>query len=381
MPFSRPTRDELVRRAVSDMEVELQNGASQIRRTFERSLCIVNAGLADSQHAHIAWGARQAIPDTAEDEIAVRWAQIHMGEDARKQATRAEFPVQFEGDASSPIPEGTRAARIDGVSFETIADLTIPATPPFIVEGTVRAIETGANGNTVPDTTLLLEADVPGILAEVLVLGDGAQPIGGGADIETVEALKARFLAHLQEPPAGGTEADYLRWALASATHVTRAWVLPLQFGPSTVGISFVQDVLDEDGFWESTTDPGSEQIEEVEDYIRDRAPVSVAAIHPDTELSGVRVYALTALPIAMTITVEPNNATIQQAVRRQLEDLVLRLGGPSRTITLSQIREAISIATGEDFHDLVAPVANVTTTATQRHTVGTLTFQSFPED
>src|SRR5690606_16554657 len=132
------------------------------------------------------------------------------------------------------------------------------------------------------------------------------------------------------------------------------------QFGPSTVGVAFVQDVFGADGFWEETLDPGNDQIDEVREYIRARAPVSVSAIHPDTGLSGVRVYSLTAAPIDMTITVEPNNATIQQAVRRQLEDLVLRLGGPSRTITLSQIREAISLATGEDFHDLVSPIANV---------------------
>lgn len=358
----------------------MQNGASQIRRSFERATCAVNAGLADGQHAHIGWAAKQAIYDTSEDEILVRQAEIFMGENARKQATKAEFTVLFEGEANSPIPEGTRVSRIDGVSFETIADLTIPASAPLTVTGTVRAIEPGDNGNTVPDSTLLLEADVPGILAEVIVQGDGSQPIGGGSDIERIEDLKARFFNHLQAPPQGGALGDYVRWAL-EVPGVTRAWELPLQFGPSTVGVAFVQDVFDDDGFWDETLDPGEDEIEEVQEYIRARAPVSVAAIHPDTGLSGVRVFALTPLPIDMTIRVEPNNASIQQAVLRQLEDLVLRLGGPSRRITLSQIREAISLATGEDFHDLVAPVADVVTTATQRHTVGVLTFQSFPDD
>jgi uncharacterized phage protein gp47/JayE len=72
------------------------------------------------------------------------------------------------------------------------------------------------------------------------------------------------------------------------------------------------------------------------------------------------------------------NDATVEAAVRNELTALLLRKGGPSRTIYLSEIDEAISMASGEKRHRLVSPVADVTAGINQVHTLGTVTFTVF---
>lgn len=369
VPFNRPTRDALVQRAVADMDSELQNGAAFIRRTFERAVAIVSAGMSDSQHAHIAYAARQLIIDTADDEILVRWADIFMGPNARKAAQKAEFSVLFTGTAGSTVPANTNLTRSDGATFETLALATIPAVPPFEISATVRAIETGDEGNTTPGTVLAFESTPPaGIDGDVTVEGSGSDPLGGGADIERIEDLRARLLEWLQDPPEGGGAGDYERWAKEVAG-VTRAWELPLQYGPSTVLVLFVQDTFDADGNYSGTIFPDATSVQEVYDYIAALAPVTVA-------LQGLFVESPVALPMNPTIAISPNNATVQAQVTQQLQDLVLREGAPDGTLRISQIREAISLAADEDYHDLVSPVADIVSGANQLHTVGTITFQ-----
>lgn len=369
MAFDRPTRSALVQRAVADYEAELQNGAALIRRSFERASAVALAGQADSLHAHLAFAARQLIIDSAEDEVLVRWADTFMGPNARRPAQKAEFPTQFTGTASSPIPQGTNVVRADGATFTTLAAATIPAVPPLEVDVIVQALVEGDEGNTIPGTVLTLENSVAGIDTDTTVQGTGSDPIGGGADLESIPALKARLLDLLQDPPEGGGSGDYVKWALESGSNVTRAWELPLQLGPSSVLVLFVQDTFDSDGFFTGTIFPDGTAVQAVYDYIADVCPISVA-------LQGLYVQAPTALELDPVIAVSPNNSIVQEQIRRSLEDLLLRESKPNGALRLSQIREAISLAADEDYHDLVSPAADVVTTATQIHTLGTITFQ-----
>ena len=109
--------------------------------------------------------------------------------------------------------------------------------------------------------------------------------------------------------------------------------------------VSFVED--DDDPIT-----PDSAKITEVEDYIEPRRPVT----------ANVNVFAPVLLPIDLTIQLKPNTTAVQEAVRAELEDMILRnaalngaYGGPGVTldgkILLSRIDEAISIAVGEQDH------------------------------
>lgn len=362
MPFSRPTLDALVTRSVADVEAELQNGAAYIPGTLERATAIAFAGLAHSQHGHLAWAARQLIIDTAEDEHLVRWAGMFLP-GGRKPATKAEFTILATGAlAEAPIPSGTRYVRADGAVFETLAAAELPASEPFEVEITVRAIDVGSAGNTVPGSTLTLESPVSDIDPAATVQGSGSDPIGGGADMERIEDLRARLLEHLQDPPKGGAAGDYAKWA-KEVPGITRAWELPLQLGPSTVLVLVVQDTFDADGFYDDTN--FAPDVAAVQDYIDERAPVTAIPT----------VQAPVEQAIDFEINISPNTVEVQEQIRRELEDLFLREAAPNGTLKLSKIREAISKAQDEDFHDLVSPAADVVSSATQLPTVGAISW------
>ena len=371
MPFSRPTLARLIGRAKADIESVLQNGAAYIRRTFEAAIATAQAGLAHGLHGHIAWGARQILPDTSDEDILRRQASVHGIEP--NEAEPAELTILVTGTAADvPIPSGTQWTRADGVLFESSTDYALPSSPPLEVEVEVTAVEAGAAGNTIPGAMLNLVLPIVGVNASAAVNGSGDVAIGGGADEEDVDSLRARLLEHLANPPKGGAEGDYVAWAKDANSSVTRAWERPYQLGPGTVVVYFVQDVFDADGFYVSTTFPSSGDVDEVQAFIDPLKPI--------TDNANIDyVFAPTQQLFSPTIQITPNTAAVQEQVTRQLQDLLLRRAEPGGTLRLSEIDEAISLASGEDYHILTSPVADVTSTTAQLLVLGTITFQDIP--
>lgn len=373
MPFSRPTLSRLVSRARGDIESVLQNGAVFVRRSFENAIAKAQAGLSHSLHGHLLYISEQIIIDTADDEFLVRWADIFLGENSRKDAIPAEFTIlvtALAAAAGDDIPIGTRFTRPDGALFETQELFTIPLVAPYEVSVTVFAVEAGQDGNTIPGSSLTFESPIANMNAEAAVEGAGSDPIGGGADQESIEALRQRLLDFIQTPPKGGALGDYVTWAKETPdVSVTRAWELPLQLGPGTVLVLFVQDTFDADGNFIDTIFPGAGDVDDVDAYIRTKKPITAILT--------------TQAPVESTldpdIQLEPNTTEVQTEVTRQLQDLLLREAKPNSVLPLSKINEAISIAVGEEDHILVSPVADVTIPATGLLTLGTPTYSAIP--
>lgn len=362
--FSRPTRAALVNRAVQDVEAELQNGAALIRRTLERAVAVAMGGLAHGLHGHLEWGARQLVIDRADDDVLVRWAEIFLGENARKAATKASFTIEVTGDAEVAIPEGTRWTRPDGIVFESTADAELPADEPYEVLVPVQAVDAGNDANTIPGTTLTIESPIADVEAAAVVQGDETTAIGGGTDIERIEDLRARLLEHLQTPPRAGSAGDYVRWAKEVAG-VTRAWELPRQLGPSTVLVLVAADTYDDDGYFDETVLPDGDQVDEVQAYLEARA--NVTAI--------VTVQAPTLEELDPAVQIMPNTADVQAAVTAQLQDMLLRQQGPTAggwTLRRNEVIQAIGLANGLDYFVLTSPAADVELDATQLVTLGT---------
>jgi uncharacterized phage protein gp47/JayE len=62
-----------------------------------------------------------------------------------------------------------------------------------------------------------------------------------GADIESQDDFLSRVIQAYQTTPAGGSQPDYVDWALAVAG-VTRAWCVPRGYGAGTVVVLFMMD-------------------------------------------------------------------------------------------------------------------------------------------
>lgn len=348
MPFNRPTLAEIRERTRADARSRFGLGAL-LPRSVLGILADVLAGAAHTLFGYLAWISRQVMPDTAETEHLDRWGTIWGV--TRTEAVFATGTVTFTGLAGSTIPAGTKVRRADGVEFSVDALATFTTST---VQANVTAVLAGADANTDAGASVTLVSPVSGVETGAEVTTE----ITGGADIESDADLRARLLKRIQDPPHGGSAADYEQWALSIAD-VTRAWVLPGYEGIGSVGVTFV---VDNDPV---TLIPDGAKVTEVQDYIDTVRPVT----------ARVTVFAPTGVDLDPDITLTPDTAEVRAAVEAALEDLLTREAEPGGTLLLSHIKEAISTAAGETDHTLNSPSADVTHATGEIPVLGTITW------
>jgi uncharacterized phage protein gp47/JayE len=345
--FSRPSLADIIQRVRNDVLSRLSND-DVLRRADAEVYSRVMGGVAHGLYGFIEWLSDQIIYDTAELEYLERWCSIWGI--SRKVATVATGTVTFAVQAGSVVPLGTLLQALDGVQYQTTADATITAPT---ATAPVAAVLAAAAGNRATGQSLSLVSPVVGVQTTAT-----AGELSGGADVETDDALRARLLARIQQPPHGGASYDYSTWVL-EVSGVTRAWVYPAELGFGTVTVRFVRDL-------DATPIPDAGEVAAVQAYIDARRPVT----------AQVTVVAPAAVPINFQIQgLTPSNTTVQAAVQAELLDLLLREAVPGGTVLLSHIRAAISAAAGETDYVLVAPAASVTNTTGNMSTMGTITW------
>jgi uncharacterized phage protein gp47/JayE len=349
MPIVRPSLTTLIARYETELAQRL--GLSAILpRGFLAVFARVWAGAMHGLYGYADWVSKQAVPTTAESEALSEWA-ITFGV-FRSPAGYAHGTVTLTGTAGSTVLGGTRMKRDDGTEYAVDIDSTF-------VSGTldvaVTAVLAGPGPNCPAATEVTLSAPVSGVQADAVVATGG---IIGGTDIETDDSLRSRLLFRLQNPPSGGSASDYVLWALA-VPGVTRAWCLPEHYGVGTVGVTFAVD-------GEASPIPNGGKVAEVQAYIDARRPVQAA----------VTVFAPTPLAIDLTIdNLVPDTAAVRSAIEQSLTDAIIRDGEPGQPVLLSHLREAISLAPGEEDYTLTSPVADITVAAGELPVLGTVTW------
>jgi len=349
MPFSRPDLPTLINRAEADIETRLPGADARLRRSNLNVLARVHSGAAHGLYGYLEWIARQVIIDTADGDMLERHASIWGV--ARKAASPAVGSVTVTGANGAIVPADSTLARSDGAQYTTDAEATISGGTATIA---VTAVDGGQAGNASAASLLSFDTPIDGVSATATVAVGG---LTGGADIEADEDLRARLLARIQQPPHGGASYDYVAWAL-EVPGVTRAWVYPAELGLGTVTVRFVRDD-------DASPIPDAGEVTAVQEYIDSVRPVT----------ADVTVVAPIAVPLNFTIDLAPDTAAIRAAVEAELRDLLLRESEPGATILLSHIREAISLASGENDHVLTVPAANVTHAVGEMATFGTITW------
>lgn len=344
--YSRPTLAELVTRTRADLVSRL-SADDILRRADADVYARVLAGLAHGLYGYVDYLANQIIYDTAEAEFLARWASIWGV--TRKPAAAATGSVTFAVSAGAVIQAGTLLQALDGVQYQTTADATVSAPT---ATAPVAALVAAAAGNRSTGQTMTLVSPVAGVQSSATA-GD----LVGGADLESDDDLRARLIDRIQQPPHGGDAHDYVTWAL-EVSGVTRAWCFPLELGEGTVTVRFVRDD-------DASPIPDVGEVAAVQAYIDARRPVTAA----------VTVVAPVAVSLDFSIAVAPNTTAVKDAVQAELSDLIAREAKPGGTIYLSHIRAAISAATGEDNYTMSAPSADVTNTAGNMTTLGTITW------
>jgi uncharacterized phage protein gp47/JayE len=355
MAFTRPTLPQLLDRIQADIESRLPGTDPRLRQSLLGILARAHAGTAHGLYGVLDYLARQLLPSTCTDEEIFA---LHAGwwDVPRNAAAQAKGNVTFTGTNGSVIPAGTTLQRSDGTQYTTDAEATIASGS---ATAAVTAVDGGQATNATAGQKLTLVSPIAGVQSSATVADGG---LVGGSDIETLDAWRARLSQRVQNRPQGGALADYETWAL-EVEGVTRVWVMPLWLGLGTVGVFFTRDD-------DASPIPDAGEVAAVQVYIDARRPVTAA----------VTVYAPTAVPVDMTISLNPSNATVQAAVSAELADLFRRQnvedGAGSGTVLLTHIREAISRAAGENNH-AIDLVADVTLSPGEIATLGTITYQA----
>lgn len=350
MPFQRPSFTELVERTQADFQSRLGLQTPILRRSLVYVFSRIYAGVAHMLYGALSFIIQQIFPDVSETDFLERQASLYGI--SRQAATFAAGVVTVTGTSDGvTIPAGSTLQRADGTIFEVDADAVVASGTADL---DVTCQTAGEIGNTIAGALLTFESPVGTVSAtgEVAVGG-----LVGGVDTEDDDSLRTRLLQRLQEPPMGGAESDYRKWAL-EVPGVTRVWVYPLELGPGQVTVRFVRDD-------DVSLIPDAGEVTAVQTYIDARRPVTAT----------VNVVAPVAVPRNFTIAVVPNTTAVKDAVEAELEDLIRRDGEPGATLLLSRIREAISIAAGETDYTMTVPNADVTHTTGQIPTMGTITW------
>ncbi|MDP3088875.1 MAG: baseplate J/gp47 family protein [Methylotenera sp.] len=348
MAFNRPSLSELITRIRDGIFSRLS--FDQLRRSDAEVYGKELAGASHELHGHLQFIAQNVIYDTATSEYLDRWASIWLTT-PRLAATPASGNVTITGENGIVIPVDSGFISATGIEYISQADVTISAGTALVA---LVALTSGSNTNLIAGSLLSLSTPITSVASVATVDASG---LTQGADQEDDSKLRARLLARIQQPPHGGADYDYVNWAL-EVPGVTRAWVYPQELGLGTVTVRFVRD-------GDVSLIPDAGEVTAVYDYIEALRPVT----------ANLTVVAPVAVPLNFTIAALPNTLSVKTAIETELRDLITREAKPAGTIYLSHIREAISIAAGENNYTMTVPSADVTNTVGNMTTFGAITW------
>ena len=380
MPYPFPGIETLIADAQADITgSDLPNADGFLPRAILPLMAVIQAGFALGHYDAVAYAMQQATPFTATDEWLDAWAALKRV--FRKDATAAGYAgtsyVQILNcTPDTDLPAGTQVNRADGFSYTTSTDATVASNGT--VAAPIVATSTGAIGNAAAGVSLTLNTSIAGITSA----GAASTPITGGTDQETNDDLRTRMLFAYANPPAGGSQTDYVTWTLA-VPGVTRAWCLPQGMGAGTVVVYPMLDNANAQwrGFPQGSNGVATQEMRA--DAAQGDQLTIANALYPIRPVSDL-VYCCA--PVEQDIAyavgeLSPNTPAIQGAITTALQSMHLRkaaVGGTtetSGTLYPSDWNEAVAAVPGIAHFAITSPTTAVTPAIGSLLTVGTPTF------
>jgi len=342
MSFTIPTPQDLRDQNYNELEAEIQGSNPRLQNSFLNGISKMDALSTHGCYIYLKYLFKQIFVETADSEF----LELHGSPLAidRTEALSSSGNVDATGNEGTDIPQDTLLQRSDGAQYRVTTGQTISA---GVASLPVESVDFGLSTNAVSGDTLTFVSPIAGIDSTAMVDSDG---LNGGADTESDEDYRERILERKRKPPQGGAVADYVTWAKEVA-NVTRAWAYSQRFGDGSVGLFFMMDDKYSDGI------PLSADITAVEDYINaeSRRPVTADLV----------VQAPTAQTQAFDITISPDTPTIRANVEAEIKDMLQREIEVGGSLLVSKVREAVSIAAGENDNTVNTPSADVAATST----------------
>lgn len=363
MPFDRPSLQTLQDRLRTGVTSRLENNIPLMPRAVLLVLAYAFAAA-----LHLLYGAIVAVAynflETKAQGIWLLYLAARRGLYQRAPAY-AQGNIVFTGRETAEIPSGTQVLRGDGAVFTTTEDGVI--TSGF---SSVNAIanDPGASGNTDPGMPMTLSSSVGDIDADVTVDENG---ITGGADLEDLESLRQRLLYVIRNPGSGGSEADYIKWAMT----IPGVFRVDVFGAPDYVDAGFIAVLPVVKGNSPVASDP---LIAQVNSYIQTRKPADAT----------VNVFAVTPTNIELDIQITPSDPATIASVTASLADFFLNSVSTRMKISLAQLSAAIT-AGGAFDHEYTTikqdgtsmPIQSLQLTGFQYPVLTTLHITDLPED
>jgi uncharacterized phage protein gp47/JayE len=335
MAFLRPKLGDLITTAESEINALIPDADARMRFSMLNVFARVWAGLVDGLYAALVFLSRQLFTMTATRHFLTLIAESYGI--YRLPAKAAQGCILLEGAPGTAIVLGTRFNRGDSITYQTTAGVIMP--PSGFIEVSAITLYLGSKGNGAAGIKLRPTSSIGGLQKATICSAE----IGGGADEETDDRLRARLLNRLRNPPGAGTVRDWERWALGLNSSVTRVWVIPTIYGNGTLGLVFTQD--------NNGIVPPASVLQQMRDHLAQFSPVGTL----------LTVFAPTLKMIDVTVHEIPNaDPAVRAAIINELRDLIYREAGPGAVIPVSHFTEAISTAQGEYDHALIMPAAPV---------------------
>lgn len=285
MSFTTLNQDTVTSKILRDISSQ-QPGADTGTDSDNGVRAAATGSAVEGLYEHQAWIAKQIFPDTSDSDILALHARLRGL--SKKVGVQASGTIQLGATPNSPASAGLLVLLQDGTQYQTTADAVAGADGTVVVAA--AAVVAGSAGNVADGTALTISSPPPGYAAAGSIVS-----MVGGTDDETDEELLARLLDVIRNPPAGGNEYDFRRWAM-SVNGVTAAYVYPLRRGLGTVDI-----VITSSGGL-----PSDDTISAVQTYIDSVRPVTaknafvlaptIVLIDHDINIDGLTIAAATPL-------------------------------------------------------------------------------------
>lgn len=302
MPFKVPSLSESRDFIVALGKALFPGLAFGSRRSYHGRRSTYLAGAVTQLHAHVDSVGRDAHPLTAGPGAPIRaWGNATGVLEKTATPARKAAAGRVRGAATSTAAIGDQLKdEASGLIFELASNVTIPGVlgdPDGFVDADIVASE--ASGSVGSQTrlnagTVLKFLATPAGIQDLVVLQKDLDE--DGFDAEQFGSYRSRVLETFSGARSGGSQADFVKWALAAINTVTQAFAYPNRAGRGTI------DVV---GFYNGTGTARSLSVDDaaaVKAYIQTQAPFHVSGTG-----GGLRVLTTVADPQSIEITLAPN--------------------------------------------------------------------------
>jgi uncharacterized phage protein gp47/JayE len=368
MPFQYPSLQTIQTSAIADIQAaNLPGLTTLLPQSVLRILAYVIAAAIEGNYSYLDWISLQSVPFTATGEFLEAWGNLKNVFRVAGAAATGSFIITNPPGVT--IPNGTLLNRADGFQYATNELVTLTGVPTSI---SFVATTVGSAGNASSSATLTFASPIVGLAPTVTPTDN----ITGGSDQELDPHLRTRILLAYQTPPQGGAQSDYVEWALASSSAVTRAWASAGGAGIGSVTVYTMNDANAYGGFPQGTNGGATDEVR-IAPATSDLLQVAnfLYPLRPATAL----VYSVAPLPYSINLTfsyLSPNTSAIQAGINSSLADMCIRIGSPlGQVIYPSDIYSALNAVPGLEEFSLSVPNAPVTIPVGYLATAGTATF------